>query len=221
MKKIITCFSLLTFFFFCLKPVFAITSLDNLGSEIQKKVSEQIRSSIGNNKLFGTFSDPEYKNYSNQFSFGQKVYVRISIASCGDEEKTVELLDSNKTKMFGVKLTKESDSPCILSGSFNAPEYDGVFYLDAKISSNNGTNFAGQMNINIGKGGSYVSTSAENKVITGGSGSKVLTPVISATVTPTKPPIITFVPKGNDIQSISSILNEFFKKIVSLFTKNK
>lgn len=218
MKRII-CFCLLTFFFFCLKPVFAITSLDNLGSEIQKKVSEQIKSSIGDNKLFGTFSDPEYKNYSNQFSLGQKVYVRISIAGCDDEEKTVALLDSNKTKMFGVKLTKESDSPCVLSGSFDAPKYDGVFYLDAKISSNNGTNFAGQMNISVGKGGSYVSTSVENKVVTEKIGGPTLT--VTATVTPTNTPMITYAPKTNDAQNISSIIREFFKKLASIFTKNK
>lgn len=218
MKKIILCLCLPVFIFFSTRPVFAVALLDSLGGEIQKKVSEQIKSTIGNNKLFGTFSDSEYKNYSNQFSFGQKVYVRISITACDNEEKTINLLDSEKNKMFTVKLTKESDSPCVLSGSFDAPMSDGVFYLDAKISSNTGTNFAGQMNINVGKGGSYVSTSAENRIVTP---RPKVSPVITVTVIPTKPPMVTFVPKTNDVQNLSSLIREFFRKIASIFTKNK
>ncbi len=175
MKNLIIHLIALTLLVLSVKNVRAITSVTGLGDEIQKRVSEQVKSAIGNNKMFGTFSDSNYSSYSNQFSQGQKVYVRISIASCDNEQKTVNLLDSEKNKISTIVLNKESDSPCVLSGSFAAPSNDGVFYLEAKISSTTGTNFAGEMNINVGRGGSYVSSSAESTVSTSNNGSSFST----------------------------------------------
>ena len=204
--------------------VYGVTSLNNLGDEIQKKVREQIKSTVGENKLFGTYSDPEYKNYSNQFNLGQRVYVRISLSSCDDQGNVVKLLDSEKQEMQTIALTKEISSPCVLSGSFDAPNHDGVFYLDAKITSSTGVNFAGQMNINVGKGGTYVSTSVQNKVaITGVPVTVTSRPKPTVTITP----IVTqslwrtvtgtpqYLPKS---ESFGARISGFFKRLFLLIS---
>jgi len=179
---------LLSFAFF---PLFFLLNSNVLAIETKNKV--QVSSSAG------------FETQERDFYAGERVYVRLQSSSSGDKEKTLKLLDSEKKEVLRLDFEVSGG---MYSASFIAPNKGGVYYLDIRIDSGQGSVFAGQQNINIGEvaGGAAVSSVAESRVEVKVTGSTVkiseikITPVDEEgkplehkvpTVAPTEKPVET------------------------------
>ncbi len=139
MKKLLLSFVSFLLFFLLSNNVFAI--------EIKNKV--QVSSSSG------------FETQERDFLGGQRVYVRLQSSSSGDKEKTLKLLDGEKKEVLRLDFEVSGG---MYSASFIAPNKEGVYYLDIRIDSGQGSVFAGQQNINIGEVTGSVASSAESRV---------------------------------------------------------
>ncbi len=135
-------------------PLFFLLSSNVLAIETKNKV--QVSSSAG------------FETQERDFSAGQRIYVRLQSSSSGDKEKTLKLLDSEKKEVLRLDFEVSGG---MYSASFIAPNKGGVYYLDIRIDSGQGSVFAGQQNINIGEATGSVASSVESRVevkVTGG-----------------------------------------------------
>ncbi len=171
-------------------PLFFLLSSNVLAIETKNKV--QVSSSAG------------FETQERDFSAGQRVYVRLQSSSSGDKEKTLKLLDSEKKEVLRLDFEVSGG---MYSASFIAPNKGGVYYLDIRIDSGQGSVFASQQNINIGEvAGGAVSSVVESRVEVKVTGSAVkvseikITPVDEEgkpleqkvpTVAPTEKPVET------------------------------
>lgn len=137
-------------------PLFFLLSSNVLAIEIKNKV--QVSSSAG------------FETQERDFQAGQRIYVRLQSSSSGDKEKTLKLLDSEKKEVLRLDFEVSGG---MYSASFIAPSKGGVYYLDIRIDSGQGSVFASQQNINIGEASGSVASSAESRVEVNVTGSAV------------------------------------------------
>lgn len=192
-----------------------------------KKMAETIETNIKDENSFGTYSDSDFKTATNDFSSGQKVYVRLELKGSGEGRKIIRLLDGGKNEIDKVTPSQEGGNPYIYIAVFTAPAKEGVYYLDAKVEDGKGFSFAGQKNINVGKNASEpVSSRAESKVsISGKENSLSLTPSPTVVVSPAMAISPTAMPEKEE-QPIEwsgffSRMLEFFRKFLFGLTKQK
>jgi hypothetical protein len=127
------------------------------------QLSKDVRIEEGLRNL-GVFADPDFSQPTNNFSPGQKIYLRIETMVSGNQEKTLSLLNTEKTELKRITLNQAGSGPYFFTTSFNAPGSPGVYYLDIRLKSSDGSVFSSQRNINVGQFKQGVSVSSEVEV---------------------------------------------------------
>lgn len=112
-------------------------------------------------QTLGIFSDTGFSQATNQFSPGQTVYVRVEAQGSGDKEKTLRVLDAGKDEVERMSLDQSGTGPYVFTASFAAPNAAGVYYVDIKLDSGQGSVYSAQANINVGDSGRSASVSSE------------------------------------------------------------
>lgn len=152
------------------------------------------------------FSDPAYSQPTHNFSPGQRVYIKVE-AFGGEKGKTLRLLDSSKNEIQRLTLNQSGN---VFTTSFTAPETSGIYYIDIKIEGE-GSSFASQENINVGKGCTSCSVSSEAESV---APSPTSSPTLTQTPTlpPERPPASGFISKIiSFVRTMLSNLTRYFK----------
>ena len=110
---------------------------------------------------FSIFSDPDFNQPTNNFSPGQMVYLKVESSIDGSGEESLRILDAEKKEIQEFILNRQGN---ILTASFASPVNPGVYYLDVKIKDNQGSVYASQENIIVGKASSR-SVSSQTVVV--------------------------------------------------------
>ena len=148
------------------------------------------------------FSDSGYTQAASRFNSGQIVYLRIPWKESGDKEKTLRLLNSNKSEINRFSLNQSGG---YYTSSFSAPKSSGVYYVDVRIDNGSGSILVNQQDINVGQENSGSVVAASTSVTTKGGlvkgqstvnqptatpSTKVIKPKVTPTVSPVPTPIV-------------------------------
>lgn len=198
MKKIVLVFTFIVFFFFGFRQDWAFFDQE---------------------EDFTIFSDPHFSQPSHSFNPGDKIYVRIKTIIDGEKEKRLRLLDAEKKTLETLILAKSGQNPFIYSLSFAAPIDPGIYYLDIKIRDGQGSVYASQSNINVGRAsGQAVSSEAIAIAESGESQAEAVSETtVQETVLPSATPALTSAPAmaQDFISQIIAKIFSFFRKIFS------